>query len=318
MIIDPSFRILPYSMANIPNIYWKDLTLNCFKLIVNMSSSFERLKFNSNQFEYALSILETERNATVFTKRQNKMFRILHFSAIGLLIIIVVSIIMVTIIPEEPSGIFVFTILAIQSLLLISILISGLSVLPLIKNIRKRDKIFGDLGLQEAIKSPWKKERKKTVLLNIVDRILSAYGYILGTVAFIAIIIGILSSDRGLALFILVVYSLLANSLIAIGIFRRNKSRLKIINRLYESLTNCFDNAEGQNLHLNIPLEDYEAMEKEALIEFKNLMEDIIDKRPIKVKVKNKNSETEILTRHSLSVRQIAILSKGGVINDFK
>lgn len=72
-----------------------------------------------------------------------------------------------------------------------------------------------------------------------------------------------------------------------------------------------------------LPLEfenprDYEAMEQGALVEFKNLREDVINKRPIKVKVKKKNSDMEIITKHSLSDRQIELLSKGGVINDFK
>jgi len=59
-------------------------------------------------------------------------------------------------------------------------------------------------------------------------------------------------------------------------------------------------------------------IEQGALVEFKNLRENIVNNRPIELKVKNKNHETSILTKHSLSDRQIALLLKGGVINDFK
>ena len=54
------------------------------------------------------------------------------------------------------------------------------------------------------------------------------------------------------------------------------------------------------------------------MIEFKNLREDIMNKGLIRVKVKNKNNTMEILTKHGLSDRQIGLLLKGGVINDFK
>lgn len=72
-----------------------------------------------------------------------------------------------------------------------------------------------------------------------------------------------------------------------------------------------------------LPLEfenpdDYKLIEQEALVEFKNLRENIANNRPIELKVKNGNHETSILTKHSLSDRQIALLLKGGVINDFK
>ncbi|MCM4172628.1 aconitate hydratase [Arenibacter sp. TNZ] len=72
-----------------------------------------------------------------------------------------------------------------------------------------------------------------------------------------------------------------------------------------------------------LPLEfanpdDYMLIEQGALVEFKNLRENIVNNRPIELKVKNKNHETSILTKHSLSDRQIALLLKGGVINDFK
>jgi aconitate hydratase len=72
-----------------------------------------------------------------------------------------------------------------------------------------------------------------------------------------------------------------------------------------------------------LPLEfenpqNYDAIEQGAMIEFKNLREDIMNKGLIRVKVKNKNNTMEILTKHGLSDRQIGLLLKGGVINDFK
>jgi aconitate hydratase len=72
-----------------------------------------------------------------------------------------------------------------------------------------------------------------------------------------------------------------------------------------------------------LPLEfenpqNYNDIEQGALIEFKNLREDMMNKNQIRVKVKNKNNTIEIFTKHSLSDRQIGLLLKGGVINDFR
>ncbi len=72
-----------------------------------------------------------------------------------------------------------------------------------------------------------------------------------------------------------------------------------------------------------LPLEfengtDLEKIEQGAIVSFKNLKTDVAERNPIIVKVKNKNEEFEISVRHSLSERQIDLLMKGGVINDFK
>lgn len=72
-----------------------------------------------------------------------------------------------------------------------------------------------------------------------------------------------------------------------------------------------------------LPLEfenhkDYEAIEQGAVVGFKNLTQDVAERNPIKIKVRNKNDEVVISLRHSLSERQIQLLIKGGIINDFK
>lgn len=72
-----------------------------------------------------------------------------------------------------------------------------------------------------------------------------------------------------------------------------------------------------------LPLEfengkDLGKIEQGAIVSFKNLKKDVEERNPIVVKVRNKNEEFEISVRHSLSERQIALMMKGGVINDFK
>ncbi len=72
-----------------------------------------------------------------------------------------------------------------------------------------------------------------------------------------------------------------------------------------------------------LPLEfengdDLARIEQGAIVSFKNLKDDVAKRNAITVHIKNKDEEFEITVRHSLSERQISLLMKGGVINDFK
>lgn len=68
-----------------------------------------------------------------------------------------------------------------------------------------------------------------------------------------------------------------------------------------------------------IDIHDYDKIEQGDMITFKNLREDIINRDNIKVIVRKENGEKQRFeTRHSMSDRQINILLKGGIINEFK
>jgi aconitate hydratase len=68
-----------------------------------------------------------------------------------------------------------------------------------------------------------------------------------------------------------------------------------------------------------INISDYEKIEQGDMISFKNLPEQIVEGKIIKVEVKKANGQNlEFQTKHSLSDRQITILLKGGIINEYK
>jgi aconitate hydratase len=68
-----------------------------------------------------------------------------------------------------------------------------------------------------------------------------------------------------------------------------------------------------------VKLEDYETIEQGDMICFNNLTEQVVNGKSIKVEVKKGNGKkVEFEAKHSLSDRQIKILLKGGVINEFK
>lgn len=69
-----------------------------------------------------------------------------------------------------------------------------------------------------------------------------------------------------------------------------------------------------------IDMEDYEKIDQGDVVDFVNLREDIKNRNNIKVLVKKKENDqqVEFFTKHSLSERQIEILLKGGIINEFK
>ncbi|PVW13227.1 aconitate hydratase [Marixanthomonas spongiae] len=72
-----------------------------------------------------------------------------------------------------------------------------------------------------------------------------------------------------------------------------------------------------------LPLEfedndDYEKIEQGDMVQFKNLRKDVENRNTITVIVKKDSGDIEIPTKHSMSERQIRVLLKGGIINDFK
>lgn len=68
-----------------------------------------------------------------------------------------------------------------------------------------------------------------------------------------------------------------------------------------------------------IDIADYDKIEQGDEVSFRNLREDVQNRKEIEVVVKKKSGgEASFKTRHSLSDRQINILLKGGIINEFK
>lgn len=69
-----------------------------------------------------------------------------------------------------------------------------------------------------------------------------------------------------------------------------------------------------------IDISDYEKIEQGDVVTFKNLREDVRNRKNIVVEVKKKEGgeSVQFETKHSMSDRQIQILLKGGIINEFK
>ena len=68
-----------------------------------------------------------------------------------------------------------------------------------------------------------------------------------------------------------------------------------------------------------LDMEDYDKIEQGDVVSFDNLVDDVQNRNNIKVVVKKEDkSQVEFFTKHSMSNRQIEILLKGGIINEFK
>lgn len=70
-----------------------------------------------------------------------------------------------------------------------------------------------------------------------------------------------------------------------------------------------------------IDLADYDKIEQGDLVSFKNLREDVSNRNNIRVLIEKEEKGAEpieIETKHTLSDRQIQVLLKGGIINEFK
>ena len=68
-----------------------------------------------------------------------------------------------------------------------------------------------------------------------------------------------------------------------------------------------------------IDLEDYDKIEQRDTIELDNLRQDVENRRNVRVLIhKEQGDPIEIETKHSMSDRQIQIVLKGGIINEFR
>ncbi|SDR79294.1 aconitase [Gramella sp. MAR_2010_147] len=68
-----------------------------------------------------------------------------------------------------------------------------------------------------------------------------------------------------------------------------------------------------------LDISDYDKIEQGDIVKFKDLKKDIENRNNIKVIVEKKSgSNEEFETKHTMSDRQINVLLKGGIINDFK
>jgi aconitate hydratase len=68
-----------------------------------------------------------------------------------------------------------------------------------------------------------------------------------------------------------------------------------------------------------IDVDDYQKLKQGDMVSFKNLKEDVKQRNSIKVLITNASGKNiEIGTKHSLSERQIDVVLKGGIINEYK
>ncbi len=68
-----------------------------------------------------------------------------------------------------------------------------------------------------------------------------------------------------------------------------------------------------------INIADYNKIEQGDMVSLKNLPKSVSERKDIQIIIRKENGEIlEIFTKHSLSERQIHILLKGGIINEFK
>lgn len=68
-----------------------------------------------------------------------------------------------------------------------------------------------------------------------------------------------------------------------------------------------------------IDVSDLEKIDQGDIVSFSNLRDDVANRKNIRIKIKKESGNSfEIETKHSMSERQIEILLKGGIINEFK
>jgi mRNA-degrading endonuclease RelE of RelBE toxin-antitoxin system len=235
-----------------------------------MAQNPAHYELDATQFEQAMAILRKEQQANIPSRWQRISYILLRICVYG----IVASFLLVIIscLTSVPELLLIPTFVGTISACLMPIVL--LLNIPLLRKLRYQIRLVRSLGLLKFFKAPWKAERRKKRLQNIMVLLMVLLGLlaitpclILGIYGTVGMIIEGLKkeADRNLVL----VYSAIFLVILLIGIalflafiffhlIRRYKQRLEVVTRLQSSLAGYKDAAEhDEDKLIGIPSEEY-------------------------------------------------------------
>ncbi len=209
-----------------------------------------KITLTLSQFENALTIVNKEKLTKLYTRRHKIALHIGIVSACVIILCYIIGFIYTPLLSKIDILIAFFSII---------LVISTLLNLPLMAKLFRYYYRIKRLGLAKVLIAPWRKERNKTKALNILDGLITVFGFV---IILPMIIMGFyaLREEGGIMLIPVILMGFaIGLSFISFRYIRLNLSRLKVINRLQKSLL-LYKNEIGEfNIQeVTIPLEDYE------------------------------------------------------------
>lgn len=224
---------------------------------------------NAQQFEQALAILQREQQVSTPSPRQETIFKLLNIAIYGYAIAF--GIFWLLIAPFEGlkrkfdllDEALTYIGLSFLFLLPVGITILFWLNLPYVRQLLRQSTLVRRLGLLDALRAPWKTERRKKRWRNVLDLGVRMLGLLaLAVSSFMVFVMGLYTggSDFFLSLgaALLIGFTVVV-AIIATYFVRRSKERLILISRLYSSLEKRKEEvAQDEDSRVPIPAKVYE------------------------------------------------------------
>ena len=235
---------------------------------------------NAQQFEQALAILQREQQASTPSLRQEKIFKLLNIAVYGYGIAAGIWLLIGLLFErlqrkfDSLNEVLAYIVVSFLFLLPVGITILFLLNRSYVRQLLRQSKLVRRLGLLDALRAPWRTERRKKRWRNVLDlgvRILGLVGFSL--MLFVIVGVAVFSprmTESGDLTFFSSVGALLLGFTVVVAIIvtyvmRQSKERLELISRLYSSLEEHKEKVEQDEDH-RVPI-SAKVYEKIAQIE---------------------------------------------------
>lgn len=203
---------------------------------------------NAQQFEQALAILQREQQASTPSLRQEKIFKLLNIAVYGYGIAAGIWLLIGLLFAglqrkfDSLNEVLAYIVVSLLFLLPVGITILFLLNRSYVRQLLRQSKLVRRLGLLDALRAPWRTERRKKRWRNVLDlgvRILGLVGFSL-MLFLIVVFTPWMTEMRGFDFFLslgaLLLGFTVVVAIIVTYVMRQSKERLELISRLYSSL----------------------------------------------------------------------------------
>lgn len=232
-----------------------------------MIKNSNHYELDATQFDQALAILRKEQQANMPSRWQRVFYVLLSICVYGFVAVLFFGIIFLfTILLSEYVLNIPFVVLGVI-LFFLTLIVLPLNV-PLLRKLRHQIRLVRSLGLSQFFKAPWKAERRKRRLRNIMVLLVVLFGFSVTVFHFIGVVVFTVFGvfERGfnplkflMGLIIILFDIIILLAFIFFLLMRRYKQRLEVVAQLQTSLAGYKDAAEqDEGKRINIPSEEYE------------------------------------------------------------
>ena len=235
-----------------------------------MIKNFNHYELDATQLDQALTILRKEQQANMPSRWQRISYVLLSVCVYGFVASFFFNVIIIFFMRKSWVYVLIPSVVFGGILVILTLIILPLNV-PLLRKLRHQIRLVRSLGLAQFFKAPWKSERRKRRLRNIMVLFVVLFGLsvtvfqFVGTVVFTVFVVFEEGFDRLeflMGLIIVLSDIIICLAFIFFLLMRRYKRRLEVVGQLHSSLAGYKDVADAaeidESTRINIPMEEYE------------------------------------------------------------